>query len=94
MAVRLKYMKLHEIFQLDLFDVRDGKFVRSIRGCLADGMVSELYINQLGSHCFALCTSEVSKTSDIAVWNMETEDHKHIAKHPKASHTGACVDMR
>ena len=46
-AVRLKYMKLHEIFQLDLFDVRDGKAVRSIRGCLADGNITELYVNMV-----------------------------------------------
>ena len=47
-GVRLKYMKLHEIFQLDMFDVRDGKAVRSIRGCLADGNITELYVNMVG----------------------------------------------
>ena len=43
---------------------------------------------------FTNTSSEANNTSDVAVWNIETEEHKHLARHATASHTGACVDMR
>ncbi len=92
-AVRMQYMKLHEIYQLDLFDVRSGQYVRGVRGCVNDH-IKAMYVNQLGSHVLAISTSEANNTSDIAVWNVETEDHKHLARHSRASAFGACVDLR
>lgn len=92
-AARYQYMKLHEIYQLELFDTRNGKFVRSVRGCTSDNL-SELYVNHIGSHAFAVCASEASNTANIAIWNIETEDHKHMAKHAGAALFGACADLR
>ena len=92
-ALRLQYMKLHEIYQLALFDLRNGQYVRVVRGCVNDN-VKELHINQLGSHALAICSSEANNTSEIAVWNIATEDHKHLGKHSTVSDFGACVDMR
>ena len=92
-AVRKQYMKLHEIAQLELFDLRNGQAVRTVRGCTNDN-IRELHINQLGSHALVISSSEANNTSDIAVWNIETEDHKHLAKHANVSHFGTCVDVR
>ena len=92
-AARYQYMKLQEIYFLELFDIKTGKHVRSIRGCITDS-VPELYVNQLGSHAIAVCHSEVNNTSNIAAWNIETEDHKHLAHHAGVSTLAACVDLR
>lgn len=92
-ACRQQYMKLHEIHQLELFDAKKGKYLRSIRGCPHDH-ITEMHTNIVGSHAIIICASEVSNSSNIIVWNLETEDHKHLAKHSGVSNIGACVDFR
>ena len=93
LGVRYQYMKLHEIFHLEIFDVRNGAYIRSVRGCTQD-TIQELYINQIGSHALCICKSEANDTSNIASWNIETEDHKHLAEHSRVSDLGACIDLR
>nr|XP_022332826.1 uncharacterized protein LOC111130267 isoform X3 [Crassostrea virginica] len=92
-ACRQHYMQLHEIYQLELFDLKRGKYLRSVRGCIHD-KIKDLFINYIGSHAIAICASEETNTSDIAVWNIETEDHKHLARHAGASVLGACADFK
>ena len=93
LACRQQYMKLHEIHQLEMFDAKKGKYLRSIRGCTQD-VITELHINLVGSHAIAVCASETSNASNIAIWNLETEDHKHLAKHSGVSTVSACADFR
>ncbi|XP_052801292.1 uncharacterized protein LOC128232006 isoform X2 [Mya arenaria] len=93
LACRQNYMKLHEIHQLELFDAKKGKYLRSIRGCTQD-FITELHINLVGSHAIVVCASETSNASNIAIWNLETEDHKHLAKHSGVSTVSACADFR
>jgi WD40 repeat protein len=93
LAVKYQYMEIHELGFLALFDNRSGKFVREIRGCVEDE-VTELYVNHMGSHAMAICVSEANNTSDIAIWNIETEEHKHVGKHAKMARHGACIDLR
>ncbi|XP_060086455.1 NACHT and WD repeat domain-containing protein 2-like [Ylistrum balloti] len=92
-ACRQQYMTLHEIHQLELFDLKKGNYLRSVRGCTHDHMTS-LHLNYMGSHAIAICCSEKTATSDIAIWNLETEDHKHLARHAGVSLMGACVDFK
>ncbi|XP_021368055.1 uncharacterized protein LOC110459901 isoform X1 [Mizuhopecten yessoensis] len=92
-ACRQQYMTLHEIHQLELFDLKKGHYLRSVRGCTQDHMTS-LHLNYMGSHVIAICSSEKTSTSDIAIWNLETEDHKHLARHAGVSLMGACVDFK
>lgn len=87
------YMKLHEIFTLELFDIKRGRFLRDVRGCIHDN-VQELLINQIGSHAIAVCASEQNNMSNIALWNLETEDHKHLARHANVSKICVCLDFR
>lgn len=93
LACRQHYMKLHEIHQLEMFDAKKGKYLRSIRGCTQDS-ITELHINLVGSHAIVICASEASSASNIAIWNLETEDHKHLAKHSGVSVINACADFR
>ncbi|KAL8572753.1 hypothetical protein ACOMHN_030335 [Nucella lapillus] len=90
---RQQYMQHHEIHVLELFDSRKGEYLRSVRGCIHDRVIS-LHINLSGSHALAVCAFERQQMSDIAVWNLETEDHKHLARHPLQSTAGACLDFR
>ncbi|CAH1246346.1 NWD1 [Branchiostoma lanceolatum] len=92
-ACRYQYMKLHEIYHLELYDVLNGAFIRSIKGCAHD-IITDLHVNRLGSHAISLCVSESNNTTDIAVWNLETEDHKHLAKHANLSTMGTGVELR
>ena len=60
-----------------------------IAGCTQDS-VNELYVNKMGSHALCLSPSAKSNTTHIAVWNLETDNHKHLAKHPQVcSRVGA-----
>ena len=92
-ACRQQYMKLHEIHQLELFDAKKGKYLRSVRGCTHD-IITELHINLVGSHAISVCASEASNSSNIMIWNLETEDHKHLARHSGVSAISACADFR
>ena len=92
-ACRQQYMKLHEIHQLELFDAKKGKYLRSVRGCTHD-IITELHINLVGSHAISVCASEASNSSNIMIWNLETEDHKHLARHAGVSTISACADFR
>lgn len=93
MACRQHFMKLHEIFQLELFDLKKGRYLRSVRGCIHDN-INELHLNYMGSHAICINANPQTNTTDIAVWNVETEDHKHLARHAGVSTLGACSDFR
>ncbi|KAK2141642.1 hypothetical protein LSH36_1062g00016 [Paralvinella palmiformis] len=93
LALKSQYMETHELYTLALFDNRSGKFIRDVRGCVEDD-VTQLLVNHIGSHAVAICASEANNASNIAIWNIETEEHKHVGKHAKVSHLGACVDLR
>ncbi|PVD33550.1 hypothetical protein C0Q70_04807 [Pomacea canaliculata] len=90
---RQQYMQLHEVHVLELFDQRKGAYLRSVRGCVHD-RVTDLQINLVGSHALAVCAWESQQMSDIALWNLETEDHKHLARHPLVASAVACLDFR
>lgn len=93
MACRQNFMKLHEIFQLELFDLKKGRYLRSVRGCIHD-RITEMHMNYMGSHAICINANQQTNTTDIAVWNVETEDHKHLARHAGLSTMGACSDFR
>ncbi|XP_070200834.1 NACHT and WD repeat domain-containing protein 2-like isoform X2 [Littorina saxatilis] len=90
---RQQYMQLHELHVLELFDARKGTYLRSVRGCVYDH-VTDLHVNLVGSHALAVCSFDKQQMSDIAVWNLETEDHKHLARHPLLATAAACLDFR
>ena len=92
-AVRVCYPKINDCYRLDLFDNKNGQYLRGMIGCTVDN-ISDLFVNKVGSHALALSPSDSLNMSSIAIWNIETEDHKHLAKHPKISTVGACVDLR
>ena len=91
---RQQSMQLHEIHVLELFEARGkGDYLRTVRGCVHD-RVTSLHVNLMGSHALAVCTMEKQQMSDMAVWNLETEDHKHLARHPLTATAAACLDFR
>ncbi|XP_076471205.1 NACHT and WD repeat domain-containing protein 2-like [Babylonia areolata] len=90
---RQQDMTQHEVHVLELFDARKGDYLRSVRGCVQDRVIS-LHINLLGTHALAVCASEKQQVSDVAAWNLETEDHKHLAPQPLTATASACLDPR
>ncbi|XP_033099219.1 uncharacterized protein LOC117102881 isoform X2 [Anneissia japonica] len=91
-ACRYQYMKLSEIYHLELYDNTNGNYLRSIKGCTQD-TINELCINKMGSHALSLCYSAQSNATDVAVFNLETDDHKHLARHAQVSTMGTCVNL-
>ncbi|XP_041466709.1 uncharacterized protein LOC121417179 isoform X3 [Lytechinus variegatus] len=91
-ACRYMFQKVSEIHQLELFDIKNGAYLRAVTGCTTD-IVNELYVNRLGSHAVSVCPNPHTNTTTLAVWNLETEDHKHLAKHAQMSKLGACMDL-
>ncbi|RUS77155.1 hypothetical protein EGW08_015078, partial [Elysia chlorotica] len=94
-CVRQQYMSLHELISLELFDGKKGTYVRSVRGCIHDRVIPQAFTtNLIGTHAVAVSANPRNNTSDVALWNLETEDHKHLAQHPSFSTMGACLDFR
>ncbi len=92
-ATKYKYLEVHDTVCLELFGTQDGKPVRSIRGCTVDNLC-EIHVNRIGSHAIGTCYSSKYGGSHVAVWNLETEDHKHLSRHPGVSRHSACADFR
>lgn len=94
-CVRQQYMSLHELICLELFDGKKGTYVRTVRGCIHDRVMPQAFTtNLIGTHAVAVSANPRNNTSDVALWNLETEDHKHLAHHPSFSTMGACLDFR
>ncbi|GFO41708.1 NACHT domain- and WD repeat-containing protein 1-like isoform x3 [Plakobranchus ocellatus] len=92
---RQQYMSLHELIALELFDAKKGTYVRSVRGCIHDRVSAQAFTtNLIGTHAIAISSNAKNNTSDVTLWNLETEDHKHLAQHPSISTMGACLDFR
>ncbi|CAL1528321.1 unnamed protein product [Lymnaea stagnalis] len=90
---RQQNVTLNEIHTLELFDAANNAYIRSIRGCPLDN-ISYLFVNLAGSHAIAVSVNRSNNMSDVALFNLETEDHKHLARHPGVSTMGACLDFR
>ncbi|KAH9519361.1 hypothetical protein Btru_075339 [Bulinus truncatus] len=90
---RQQNVTLSEIHSLELFDTVKNTYIRSIRGCPLDS-VCGLFVNLAGSHAVGLSVNRANHTSDVVLFNLETEDHKHLASHPSVSTMGACMDFR
>lgn len=92
-ANRFKYFKKDEPYALDLFSCQGGALVRSVRGCCEDNIL-HLEVNAVGSHALCLSSSRQTWCSDLAVWNLETEEHKHLAVHAGFGTQFATSDLR
>nr|XP_014340238.1 PREDICTED: uncharacterized protein LOC102364681 [Latimeria chalumnae] len=90
---RYPCMKFHEILHLELFSVQNFGYVRTVKGCCYD-FISILSVNRLGSHVVALCPSPDTNTTEIVTWNLETEDHKHLARFSSLATAGVCFDLQ
>lgn len=90
---QFKYLKREMPYAVDIFAVSGGAYVRTLRGCDEDN-ITALYINNTGSHALCASTSEHTWSSDLAVWNMETEEHKHLASHAGVAHVFALETLQ
>lgn len=94
LACRQLYLKSREIHQLELFDPGNGLYLRSVRGCIHDIVSSHLIVPSTSSNILTLSTSQQNNASNVIVWNLETESHKHLARHQGISELLACGDMK
>ncbi|XP_016335060.1 uncharacterized protein LOC107683518 [Sinocyclocheilus anshuiensis] len=89
---RYPYKRQSEIIHIELFSTASFQYLRSILGCSQD-YISQVTIAGGGSHIVAFCPTPHSATTEIIIWNLETEDHKHIARFPGLLAHGVCSDL-
>ncbi|KAM9500864.1 NACHT domain- and WD repeat-containing protein 1-like [Clarias gariepinus] len=90
---RYPYKRHSDIIHIELFCTASFQYLRSIMGCSQD-YISHVTINKGGSHVVAFCPSPHNRTTEINTWNLETEDHKHMARFPGLLTAGICSDLR
>lgn len=90
---QFKYLKREMPYAVDVFATAGGAYIRTLRGCDEDN-ISKLFVNNNGSHALCASTSEHTWSSDLAVWNMETEEHKHLASHAGVAHIAGLVSLQ
>ncbi|XP_044132436.1 NACHT domain- and WD repeat-containing protein 1-like [Bufo gargarizans] len=71
--------KLHDMVHIELFSVHTFAYIRTVKGCCND-FITKFAVNRQGSHVVAFSRLPNANTTEIVVWNLETEDHKHMAK--------------
>ncbi|XP_067885458.1 uncharacterized protein [Heterodontus francisci] len=89
---RYPYSRLREVLHIELFGVKNFAYIHTVKGC-CNHHLSVLSVNHLGSHLVALCCSFKMNITEIISWNLETEDHKHLAKFSSTVIGGACLDL-
>ncbi|XP_051992707.1 uncharacterized protein si:ch211-212k18.6 [Xyrauchen texanus] len=90
---RYPYKRHNEIIHIELFSAASFQYLRSLLGCSQD-YISQVTIAGGGSHTVAFCPTPQSGTTEIITWNLETEDHKHIARFPGLLAAGVCSDLQ
>ncbi|XP_069796593.1 uncharacterized protein [Narcine bancroftii] len=84
--------RMRETLHIELFGVKTFAYVRTVKGC-CNHKLSFLSVNDLGSHLVVICCSLKTRISEIISWNLETEDHKHLAKFSSTAIGGTCLDL-
>lgn len=64
---------------IELFSVKTFAYIRTVKGCGND-FITKFAVNFQGSHVVAFSCLPNTNTTEIVVWNLETEDHKHMVK--------------
>ncbi|KAG9274177.1 hypothetical protein AMEX_G11074 [Astyanax mexicanus] len=90
---RYPYKRDTEIIHIELYSPASFQYLRSILGCSQD-YISQVTINRGGTHVIAFCPSNRTVSTEIITWNLETEDHKHMARFPGLLTAGICPDLR
>ncbi|XP_075046129.1 uncharacterized protein LOC142106687 [Mixophyes fleayi] len=90
---RYPSMKLHDTVHIELFSVHTFAYIRTVKGCCND-FITKFDVNRQGSHVVAFSWLPNTNTTEIVVWNLETEDHKHMVKFSSVPTGGICFDLR
>ncbi|XP_026522963.1 uncharacterized protein LOC113411866 isoform X1 [Notechis scutatus] len=90
---RCPFMRKQEIVLIELYNVHTFAYAHSLKGCCNDN-IHTFAVNHLGSHLVAFSPIPNTGTTEIVSWNLESEDHKHLAKFPSVLVDGICSDLR
>ncbi|KAM4053505.1 uncharacterized protein ACNLHF_006156 isoform 2-T2 [Anomaloglossus baeobatrachus] len=85
--------KLHDMVHIELFSVHSFAYIRTVKGCSND-FITNFAVNSQGSHVVAFSRLPNTNTTEIVIWNLETEDHKHMVKFSSVPMGGVCFDLR
>ncbi|KAM4807673.1 uncharacterized protein WCC33_012466 [Rhinophrynus dorsalis] len=90
---RYPSLKMHDIVHIELFSVQTFAYIRTVKGCSHD-FIRTFAVNRQGSHVVAFSQLPNTNITEIVTWNLETEDHKHMATFSSVPGGGICFDLR
>ncbi|XP_058048768.1 uncharacterized protein LOC131203005 isoform X3 [Ahaetulla prasina] len=90
---RCPFIRKQEIVLIELYNVHTFAYAHSLKGCCND-YIHTFAVNRLGSHLVAFSPIPNTGITEIVSWNLESEDHKHLAKFPSVLVDGICSDLR
>ncbi|CAM5141041.1 unnamed protein product [Natator depressus] len=76
---RCPFMRQRDILHIKLFSVCTFTYTHTLKVCWND-FISTFFIHHLASHLVAFSPIPSTNTTEIILWNLESEDHKHLAK--------------
>ena len=74
---KLTRTKGSDIYKIELHDIKRGQLSRIIDGCFNDNLI-DVNVNLTGSHLIGVCYSDITQTSELVFWNLESEEHNHL----------------
>ncbi|XP_013386906.1 NACHT domain- and WD repeat-containing protein 1 isoform X2 [Lingula anatina] len=80
-------------FIFEIFDNSTGLYIRTIKGCAMDASIQDVEFNKSGSHAIGLVSSQKTGATYLAVWNLETEEHRHLGYHSGITNLAACLNL-
>ncbi|XP_068125049.1 uncharacterized protein [Hyperolius riggenbachi] len=90
---RYPSLKSNDMVHIELFSVSTFAYIRTVKGCGHD-FITKFMVNRQGSHVVGFSRLPNTNTTEIVMWNLETEDHKHMAKFSSVPTGGICLDLR
>ncbi|KAM9329505.1 uncharacterized protein PAF06_003294 [Gastrophryne carolinensis] len=90
---RYPSLRYHDIIHIELFSVNTFAYIRTVKGCGND-FITRFSVNRQGSHLVAFSHIPNTNTTEIVVWNLESEDHKHMVKFSSVPIGGICFDLQ
>jgi hypothetical protein len=74
---KLTRSKGSDLYKIELHEIKRGQLSRIVEGCFDDNLI-DVSLSITGSHLVGICYSEITQTSELTFWNIESEEHRHL----------------
>lgn len=74
---KLTQTRAANMYKIEVHDIKKCQYLRTIGDCVNDNL-TDICLNNSGSHLIAISYSDLMQTSEITFWNVESEEHRHL----------------